>query len=67
MFSGNLKLCEKQFAALADEGKGPATKSDVLLDKFQVAFDPPSSLIFGNYVANFYDRYGYIYARRYDG
>ena len=34
-----------------DWGKGPATKSDEFLEKFQKAFDPP--LIFGNNVANF--------------
>ena len=46
-------------------GKGPATKSDEFLEKFQTAFDPPGSFL-ENYIANFYDRYGCIYARRCD-
>ena len=41
--------------------RGPATKSDEFLEKFRMAFDTPSS-----FLAN-YHRYGYIYARRYDG
>ena len=35
-----------------DLGKGPATKSDEFLDKFQTAFDPLSYL--ENYIANFF-------------
>ena len=47
-------------------GKDPATKSDEFLENFQTAFDPPS--FSENYIAIFfYDGYGYIYARRYDG
>ena len=42
-------------------GKGPATKSDEFLEKFRMAFDTPSSFLEN------YHRYGYIYARRYDG
>ena len=34
-------------------GKGPATKSDEFLEKFQTAFDPPSSFL-EIYVANFF-------------
>ena len=30
-------------------GKGPATKSDEFLEKFQTAFDPLPPLIFGNF------------------
>ena len=36
-------------------GKGPATKSDEFLEKFQTAFDPPTFL--ENYVAIFYNGY----------
>ena len=47
-------------------GKGPATKSDEFSEKFHTALDPHPSFS-ENYVAIFYDRYGCIYARRYDG
>ena len=57
--------CKKQIKVLLKSlGKGPATKSDELLEKFQTAFDPPASFL-ENYIANFYDLYGCIYARRY--
>ena len=46
-------------------GTGHATKSDEFSEKFQTASDP--HLIFENCIAIFYDRYGCIYARRYDG
>ena len=38
------------FLYCPDLGKGPATKSDEFSEKFQTAFDPPSSL--ENYIAN---------------
>ena len=38
---------------VADLGKGPATKSDGFLEKFQTAFDPPP-LIFGKSYSNFF-------------
>ena len=47
-------------------GKGGATKSDEFLEQLKTAFDPPPSFL-ENYIAIFYDRYGCIYARRYDG
>ena len=47
-------------------GKGQATKSDKLSEKFQTAFGPPPH--FRKIMMQiFYDRYGCIYARRYDG
>ena len=47
-------------------GKDPATKLDEFLEKFQTAFDPP--LIFGRLCCKFfYNGYGSIYARRYEG
>ena len=47
-------------------GKDPATTLDDFLEIFQTAFDPP--LIFGKLYCNFfYNGYGCIYARRYDG
>ena len=45
--------------------KGPATKSDEFLEKFQTAIDPAPH--FWNYVANFNNGYGCIHARRYEG
>ena len=47
-------------------GKGAATKSDELLEKFQTAFDPLPHFL-ENYIAFFYNGYGCIYARRYKG
>ena len=42
-----------------------ATKSDDFLEILERPSNPPSFL--RNYVVSFYDRYGCIYARRYDG
>ena len=63
--SGN--KCKKQIKVLLKSlGKGPATKSDELLEKFQTAFDPPPHF-WKKYIAIFYDTYGCTYARRYAG
>ena len=51
----------KMMALMLRLGKGPATKSDEFLEKFRMAFDTPPSFLEN------YHRYGYIYARRYDG
>ena len=51
----------------ASLGKGPATKWDEFLGKFQTAFDSPLPSFLENYIAIFYDRFGCIYARRYHG
>ena len=49
--SGN--KCKKQIKVLLKSlGKGPATKSDELLEKFQTAFDPPASFL-ENYISIF--------------
>ena len=65
-----LSRCILQRCKVLDErklslGKGPSTKSDEFLEKIQTAATPP--LIFGNYSAIFYDSFGCIYARSYDG
>ena len=47
-------------------GKGPDTKLEEFLEKFQMDFDPPPH--FWKIILQiFYNRYGCIYARRYDG
>ena len=49
-------------------GKGGATKSDEFLEKFQTAFDPPPPPNFWKIILQiFYEGYGCIYARLYDG
>ena len=54
---------EKCFFLSFSLGKGPATKLDEFLEKFQTAFAPPSFL--ENYIATFSYLiwYGCIYAR----
>ena len=47
--------------------KGLATASDEFSEKFQKAFDPPPPSFLEFILQNFYDKYGCIYARRYDG
>ena len=49
--------------AMAHLGKGPTTKSDDFLEKFQTAFDPPPSFL-EIMLQTFYNGYGRIYARR---
>ena len=48
-------------------GKGPATKSDDFLEKFQTVFDPPATSFLENYIAIFYNGHSCIYAKRYEG
>ena len=48
-------------------GKGPATKSDEFLEKFQTAFAPPPPHFWKLYCNFFYNGYGCIYANRYEG
>ena len=62
-FFGHLGQARPMFELF---GKGPATKSDEFSEKFHTALDPHPSFS-ENYVAIFYDRYGYIYARRCGG
>ena len=47
-------------------GKGGATKSNEFSEKFQTAFDSPRLHFRKIMLQFFYDRYGCIYARRYD-
>ena len=63
------KFNNKHLQPIVDShlGKGPTTKSDEFLDKFQTAFDLPPSHFRKIMLQMFYDRYGCIYARRYDG
>ena len=54
------------FQRLQILGEGGYTKSNEFWEKFQMAFDPPPH--FWKIILQFfYNRYGCIYARRYDG
>ena len=48
-------------------GRGPATKSDEFSEKNPNGLRSPPPSLSENFVANFYDKYGCIYAKRYDG
>ena len=57
--------CCDVFSYISSLGKGPATKSDDFLEKFQTAFDPPPPPHFWKIMLQiFYKGYGRIYARR---
>ena len=49
------------------KGMGPATKSDDFLEKFQTAFDPHPPHFWEIMFQIFYNGYGCIYARMYEG
>ena len=63
IFNININFKNDTFLPRAPWGKGPATKSDEFLEKFQTAFDPPSSF-WKIMLQIFYNGYGRVYARR---
>ena len=66
LFSSRLDWCDSGWWRCLCLGKGPATKSDEFVEKFQTALTPPPHF-WKIMLQIFYKGYGCIRARRYDG